>query len=95
MVALKNNMIKRKKKTFAKIWCSIRGHKYPIKWSKEKWPNGEEVETGMADTKNPCFRCGQFAENPIIDIEKMFFGISNRLDNIQDKIDELNKKVVR
>lgn len=80
-------MEKRKNKFFAKIWCFIRGHRYPIKWTKEKWPNGETVETGMADTKNPCFRCGQFSENPIIDIEKMFWGIASDINEIKKKLD--------
>lgn len=79
-------MKKRKNKIFANIWCFIFGHKYPIKWEKEKWPNGEEAEVGMADTKNPCFRCGRFAENPVIDIERMFWGIAADLVKIKKKL---------
>ena len=78
--------MKNKIKVFSSIWCFIFGHKYPIKWSKEKWPNGEESECGMADTKNPCFRCGHFAENPIIDIEKMYWNIVDDLKKIKEKL---------
>lgn len=69
-----------------RIICSIRGHRYPIKWSRERWPNGEAVETGVADTNQPCNRCGVLNADKIADFEKMFWNIADDLRLIKEKL---------
>lgn len=66
------------------IICAIKGHHYPIKWTRDKMPNGEIVESGMADLYQPCSRCGKMqSDKHLYDIEKMFWNICEELKDIK------------
>ena len=79
--------MKKKFQTIRELICLLKGHRYAIKWEKNS-RMGEGEMVGMGDLTQPCFRCGRFAEDPRIDIEKMFWALSDRLREVEKILNE-------